>query len=580
MSTFSWPGTTGRRGRARKQAVAGLAALAAMIAPAAWTAATSRAAAATTTAVQHLAAPDFATVAWADPWDFRNTADLLIDNGGPTESVNSASISGGSLNFYISKSGYISPLWNGYPGALQMDRDGALPANSINATAYTWLSFDAYASSNLNAGIDWFTCAGPHKTCEGGMPINLHKGWHVYAFHLVNDPRYNLPKAWSGAIHGLRLALNPPSGTDVHMTFAWMRLYEPGKSVTAPPESVTYSTSSTAPTSESRNGGPLPGCTSTGSSCNRDLSAFPPGTYYLFNSAHSLTGEAILYPIPRPVFDTPSVDSGPAVSASDPWGPFAPSDIYHLVHICNANYNGGLLNGSTCHNKYSADPEIWFAMHNKTFNGGTYYNVTVNVSYNQAFNLDDCHGTMGRVFWHLSGDTQTAQTAPWVTYHDVHVYSYRMNVPEKYLGDASQPWTELPFASTHNITSIAWKPSEAGTGSTWSSAACQENFHLAWFRVTGADRPTSTGMYTIHWHDYGAMNGETISFYYTKTGPSVTSAGSFTGTEIGSTTDSSGEHTFTWHTKGVLAGTYTLFAKVVTSAGVFQRFSTGQVYVP
>ncbi|MDT4933941.1 MAG: hypothetical protein QOK11_1833, partial [Pseudonocardiales bacterium] len=59
---------------------------------------------------------DFATTAWQDPWDFSNSSDMLLDRG-PSQGLVNPAIGGGMLSFAISRSGYASPLWAGYPGA-------------------------------------------------------------------------------------------------------------------------------------------------------------------------------------------------------------------------------------------------------------------------------------------------------------------------------------------------------------------------------------------------------------------------------------------------------------------------------
>ena len=94
---------------------------------------------------QAVAAPDFATETYGDPWDFSNPQDALLDVG-PTMALESPRVAGGLLSFDMSRNGYISPLWGGYPGGLYLDREGGNPDKQLDADRYTNFSMHAYVS--------------------------------------------------------------------------------------------------------------------------------------------------------------------------------------------------------------------------------------------------------------------------------------------------------------------------------------------------------------------------------------------------------------------------------------------------
>src|SRR5471030_3143755 len=69
-------------------------------------------AAAATPPVTVPAGRDYATSTFADPWDYSDSADLVLD-AGPALGVAGLAMSGGTVHF-SAHSGYVSPIWGGY----------------------------------------------------------------------------------------------------------------------------------------------------------------------------------------------------------------------------------------------------------------------------------------------------------------------------------------------------------------------------------------------------------------------------------------------------------------------------------
>ena len=276
-------------------AVAGLAALPAT------------ASAAEVSASSGVAAQDFATATFGDPWDFSNPEDMLLDNGGPAMAVEGGQFRDGLLSFSMSRAGYVSPLWGGYPGAVYLGREGGAPQNRIDAGRFTRLSFSAYASRDTAAGLFWFTCEGLSPSCQGGQPLQLKAGWNTYDLAVANSG-YGLPKAWAGSITGLRLALSPSSSTQ--FSFDWMRLYRPNNSVRVTGSNVVWDVDDDA-----SDNGTNPG---SGRVPTSDLSFLPPGTYR-FLEGGTYSGPVVLRRPAQPVVLDPDAVGGLDYAQADPW---------------------------------------------------------------------------------------------------------------------------------------------------------------------------------------------------------------------------------------------------------------------
>ena len=79
--------------------------------------------AAATTATQPvsvLAGRDYASTIFADPWDYSNAADLVLDTG-PTLGLTAPKISGGVVHF-TTQNGSVSPIRGGHATEVPAER--------------------------------------------------------------------------------------------------------------------------------------------------------------------------------------------------------------------------------------------------------------------------------------------------------------------------------------------------------------------------------------------------------------------------------------------------------------------------
>jgi len=123
---------------------------------------------------------DYATDVFADPWDYANADDILLDPG-PSMSAVNAVVSGGLASMKLSNNGYVSPIWGGYGGSQLTGREGARSGNELDSSKYRTVAFQASSDHDVAAGLIWFNCGGGFASaCGGGASFLLKAGWNTY----------------------------------------------------------------------------------------------------------------------------------------------------------------------------------------------------------------------------------------------------------------------------------------------------------------------------------------------------------------------------------------------------------------
>jgi hypothetical protein len=486
---------------------------------------------------------DYATSTFADRWDFANAADLKFDRG-PSKGLSGVSFSNGQMNVTVTGNGYVSPVWGGYVGALFLDRDGSRPGNQVAAATYTHFSLRAYASQRTSAGFMWFTCPGLLNSCEGGMPVALEAGWNTYDFVLENRG-YGLPKAWSGAIHGVRLALNG-SSTGTKFNFDWMRLYHPGNSGTVSGAGSSLQVDDgtaqyTVPCDR-------------GTACTRDLGMLPPGTYRFADPGGPWSAPVQVVARPAATIIGPS-DAGcgdwaATTRAGNRW------DFNQLTDATKkANVTGGVSGGAFVGTNAAPtvnDPQLYLALPRR-INGKLWRRITFQLGYDGAFNLADTKGggTMARVMWQRAeSGVATMQTNDIVTYSGTHTYTVDLGASN--VNEPNAPY-RYPITSSSNITSLRIDPNEDRGNRHW---------RLYDVRLAMNCRVARGSGFTISWSDRAFTPGSTASVYVVPSSVARASGG----TLVGTVTQAAGTNTMKWTVPaGQATGSYWVY--VVTSNG-------------
>jgi len=459
-----------------------------------------------------LAAASYATSAFHDEWDYSNTADLLLDNSGPSMNVANASWSGGVLSYTAEPGSYVSPLWGGYPGSLYQNRDGALAANRITASAYDHISIHAYSSASVSSAIQWFDSPSLNSQTEGGQPFELLPGWHEYDIALSANRFPGLSVNWSGVIEGIRFATSPAANTTIKLDF--MRLYKAGADASAQAswtvagdraQPYWSSTGVAACTAPSQTCGPVQddggeAVPAETGALTVDASAYPAGTTLFLaapGGASPVVGSAVMVqPRPQPIVDTPSAAGCGDFATSafgHPW--LGTTGTFHVSNATNVTLSGGKLSATNTSN----DPHVDFST-GGGIDASVWRYLSVTETYSGSFNLLNAPGggTMARVMWANPGRA-LSQSQDLLTYRDRPTINVDLGIPAATLTE-SEAATRYGWAGP--ISAFRWDPNEDPGARTWSLS----NITLG----RACETAPRTG-YTITWHDPGWVGGTTTT---------------------------------------------------------------------
>ena len=500
---------------------------------------------------------DYATDVFADPWDYSNVSDLLVDSG-PSMRASGLGFASGLLTTHFTNNGYISPIWGGYGGPLFTGRDGGKPGNALNTAVYKTVVFQAYSNRQVAAGLFWFNCARAlvSGSCEGGNGFTLYPGWHTYVLH-PGASGFGLPVAWGGAVNGLRLAVSPGSaGSDFKLD--WLRLVQPasGMSLTLPTPatgSVVWDADSSDANNTTAYTGwgvltPVNGASST----TVDLSVLPAGSYRIgVQSSGGFGGwQSVSMSSPLPRVLTPNAVGDRDYASTvmrNPWDLTSASDIVKVGNANRVSYAGGQLAASNTTN----DPYASLRLGAGGVDARTFRNLTVTSAYDGPFDLRDIAGggTMARVQWTRS-DRATGQTDDILTYSGTSAVSIDMGQATNTL---VEPGTgSASFLSTARVTAIRWDPNEDRGARRWYLKDVQLRSDFA-----------TTGTFPIAWQDaaYQAGGTATIVADTDRTGCNGVTVAS--GVPV-----LAGTNTTVWNTAAVAHGRYWLCLKITRGATV------------
>ena len=443
----------------------------------------------------HLAeAPDFATEAYADPWDYANPDDLLVDRG-PVINASVTGVSGGRLRFTAAGPSHLSLVFPGYDGSLPVGREGL--KQPIPAAGYTHATLRLWASSRGPAGLSWQGCGVAAPCRQGHISFRAEPGWHTYRLTLAGAG------GWSGAVTGLRLAVSPSGRTDYELD--WFRLYR-----TATPDVVVQASGTPfwdADADLANNTAGNPGwgrLAQDGRTWVFRASSFPPGTYRFFQSGSGHSAPLTIHPAPRIVFDAPSEAGGEDYATArlgDPWDMSGPGDVAGVGNAQQVAWSGGALhatNGPPAPN----DPFVLLRQAGP-IDTNRYHRLEVRADYDGAFGLEDAPGggMHGRLIWsRAQSPTVWEDSKEFVTYSTVDRYVIDLHTnPRSHLAE-DENGTRLGW--TGQMTRVRWDPNEDRGARRW-------RLDGVWLR---ADHE-SHGPFDVTWHDTAGGAGVRVSLY-------------------------------------------------------------------
>lgn len=513
---------------------------------------------------------EYATDVFADPWDYSNVDDLLIDTG-PTMNASNLRFGSGTVTTHFTGNGYISPIWGGYGGPLFLGRDGGKPGNALSTARYRTVAFQAYSNRDVSAGLMWFNCARAvvANSCGGGVPFTLRAGWHTYVLNPGASGYSGWPLGWGGTVSSLRLAVSPgAAGSDFSLD--WFRLVEPASGAQfswsnpggGASEIVWDADSSDVNNTTSATGWGVVS-SGTGTSGTVDLSVLPAGGYRIgVRTSAGFSGwQTVSLAAPLPRFITPNAVGDRDYSRTilrNPWDLISASDVAKVGFANRISYAGGMLTATNTTN----DPFVSLRIGAGGINSRVFRNLTVTSSYSGPFDLRDIAGggTMARVQWTRS-DRATGQTDDILTYSGTRTVSIDMGLPNSQL---VEPGTRsAAFVSTARITALRWDPNEDRGSRRWSLKDVQLRSDFA-----------TTGTFPVTWRDAAYQAGGTATIV------ADTNRSGCNGISVAASVPvQAGTNTTVWNTAGVAAGRYWLCLTITRGSAVTSGYAGGVLVV-
>jgi hypothetical protein len=513
---------------------------------------------------------DYATDVFADPWDYSNVDDLLLDTG-PTMKASSARFGSGRVTTHFTGNGYISPIWGGYGGPLFLGRDGGKSGNALSTARYRTVAFQAFSNRDVAAGLMWFNCARAlvASSCGGGMPFTLRAGWHTYVLNPGASVYSGWPLAWGGTVNGLRLAVSPgAAGSDFSLD--WFRLVQPGSGAqfawsnpAAGAAEIVWDsdTSDVNNTTSSTGWGVVSSI--TGSSGTVDLSVLPAGSYRI--GVHSAAGFSDWQPVslasPLPRFITPNAVGDRDYARTvlrNPWDLYSASDVTKLGNATSVSYAGGQLAATNTSN----DPYALLRIGTGGIDTRIYRNLTVTSAYSGRFDLRDIAGggTIARVQWTRS-DRAHGQTDDILTYSGTRTVSIDMGLPNSQL---VEPGTgSAAFLSSSRVTALRWDPNEDRGHRRWYLKDVQLRSDFA-----------TRGTFPVTWRDAAYQAGGTATIVADTNRSGCNGATVAAGVPV-----LAGTNTTSWNTASVAAGRYWLCLRITRGSAVTSGYAGGVLVV-
>lgn len=370
------------------------------------------------------AARDYATSAFADPWDFSNPEDHRLGANAQMRGLTGQTISGGKFSAQAAggSAAKLIMVDTYAPNALPWGRDGALAP--IDANRYRRASIRLYSdpkNSYSTAWLQWMNCGKLIASCLGGQTFTLEPGWHTYDFKIRRNTN---TVAWAGWIKGLLLTPTQQGGVT---KIDWIRLYEPAANHIRINTGVAASTpiywdtdrNRANNTSSNPNWG-LVG-TATGGSIRFDPDQFPAGTYHFFRKAGSgavYTSPLVIDARPAPVVLDPDLAGGSdyaTVVRGDSWD-FSNQGDVSSTRNTTAAVSGGVLRGVNT-GPAKSDPGVQLAT-GAPIDGSKYHRLSIRGHYEGAFSLSGAPGggMNARVAWRQAGSAASNVSEDIVVY--------------------------------------------------------------------------------------------------------------------------------------------------------------------
>ena len=450
-------------------------------------------------------AADYASEVHGDPWDYSNPQDIHV---GTPQMSHAGSISGGQLSYVTATQyPYMDPIPY-LPGSMPQERDG--PRAAVDTARYTHFSVRMYASEKGFGNVQWSTCDwSVSRSCAGAMGISYNAGWNTYDVKIApTDGTLKAP--WTG--RALQWRFLPHNAQGVTIKVDWMRLHgaaAPVRFTLAPaapgaPNEVFWDSDGdlTNNTADRPGWGRLG--TTTGTSYDFPVAAYPPGQYRLYTRASGRTGaytDALhLLARPRVVIDSPSLRSGTDYATAvrkNPWDFSGMDDVGKRANVCNARIlPGGVLAANNC--GAEIDNPFFFLPTAGSIAGNSFHRLSLRIRYDGPFGLTGgpTGGAVARLIWYVAsapGDQNVHDLVLYPGWNDITV-DLKTDPPSAVV-DETQRAARIGWAG-QTITSLRLDPNEDVSERRW---------YVDSVRLTRED--TAKGRYDVRFRETSALGG-------------------------------------------------------------------------
>ncbi len=376
---------------------------------------------------------DFASQAWADPWDFSSPDDLILVSNVGYLGLDDVEISDGLLSFTTGPEGSFFPhtALMGIPHG----RDGE--GTPIDGNTYRRLSMRIWsgAAGTAMGRVWWFNDPGGLAHSGGTQVVQIRPGWQTIDVSLATDDP-NHPQPWVGN-QIMRLRIQPEWSTSLgpfDVSVDWVRVYEPATElvVQVPDDAVELwwdadddPGDNGGPGDPGRGAGEVPGHWTGPGSVEVNVAALPPGTYRFFSVDGQGVPSEYSEPLvidarPAPLVHSPDEAGGEdwaTVVRGDAWDMSQPTDIQNVT-CSQVSFIGGVLHGNDVGFKcgpYQNAGDVGVELATPMpIDASIWHRVTYDLDYDGPFDLgfDAGGGTMSRLIW------RTVNPGPAAAWHD------------------------------------------------------------------------------------------------------------------------------------------------------------------
>ena len=462
-------------------------------------------------------APDFASTALQDSWDFAQARDLPDLEGLSHVRFTNVNMVSGRWKGTAARGAHIRLLqsWNSLPNG----RDGE--ATPIDADEFTHISIRMRMTGQPAAWgeLSWYDCGRITESCRGAQAVRVFEGWHTYDFKIERDPARGSVD-WSGLIRGLVFV---PTAAGGQIELDWVRVYKPTNPeivVTSrdPNSNATLIWDRDRDPSNNTAANPNWGVVEDGT-FNPD--AMFPGTYFFYslvNGRRSLVNPLKVNKRPRPRVLQPDAGGGAdyaTVVRGDPWDFSQASDVARRPNSTaaftpNMTFsirNGELLGTNTSPIRSDAGFRVDIPQNN-LIDGSRFTNFSARVFYEGDFSLSGQPGggMNARLVWRTSDGV-------WRVSEDIVVFPGWNTITIDL--DDTPPRDLIEGGTTTNaawdgeqIEVLRFDPHEdSGT----------RNFRVDWIRLTENDKPVNN-VVNIAYRDLAFEKGSFVRIYLDRNG--------------------------------------------------------------